>query len=700
MELPQRDCATTYFGTESFFDSAYASGEFNYLELDDTCNGLTNQNKDMLNELPGATTVNAWDSELDHRQLEKHTYPCQRSIDPNCVCVCVTCLDKEELRLLLCSNEEYEPINSEPNEMLEIPSDITFKQLPTGLSTASEQFLLNAAVRGAHMPLSSRPNQERKIIPTYQLNHDGECKEHVKEQSQTLSSQNKGSALIQLLEEGNGTSANSLRHRSGEDSTSNNNPALNYVNNSTNGLIQPEFQNTAHGESLVSSQVSQIPANATGVEQVHSSKRCGAFYPCTADTCTKSFATKYDWQRYERTVHWKDCIYLCMECVVVRREPTGGSSCGFCSTRFANDGAVKRHSLYCDNALKKGKTFLRKDRLLRHLRSHYFIQDVEEKSAEINSWASYSSSGYGKECGFCGEEFRNWNHRVDHIAKHFKKGETISTWTIPFLRKPQFSHCEPETPIKQNEDKEDNDDNNDSTDHGLNHDKIEHQWNQYSQSDAGDASVNINFRLPTSVANHDDYNNNDVEIGGCCSNVNSDDGLVTQSTCTSATLQELQESLIRSEPSLNKTLIQINQDVQEHFSTSKSAVSLPPALERYISEDLYDEPISVTIAIIGMQINGKSQISLSRKRKHYVLDEASEAPNSKSKASKRKKRVLPTMKHVDDIVLDQIDELHLETSSWIPWLTDAIISFEEEDLLPISLRYSYNYYYQTCKDNS
>lgn len=133
-------------------------------------------------------------------------------------------------------------------------------------------------------------------------------------------------------------------------------------------------------------------------------------YCCTIPECNKTFGSKSDWKRHENTLHFQLEMWRC-------RRPTDTSERRPC-----------------------GEEFYRRELFQHHLRQHHHVSDPEELKSAAQSCRIGAPQPCKLQtwCGFCAQNIpvtsqglAAWDHRFNHIEKHFKEGKWIDEW-IPF----------------------------------------------------------------------------------------------------------------------------------------------------------------------------------------------------------------------------------------------------------------------------
>ncbi|KAI1431198.1 hypothetical protein GGR50DRAFT_101113 [Xylaria sp. CBS 124048] len=159
----------------------------------------------------------------------------------------------------------------------------------------------------------------------------------------------------------------------------------------------------------------------------HTEKQLGQppkTFQCTF--CTESFRTKHDWQRHEKSLHLSLERWICSPEGGRAVDPeTGLTSCAFCGEANPDDSHIEAHNLSsCSEHAQEERTFYRKDHLRQHLR---LVHDVKFLPWSMDKWR-VASPAIRSRCGFCEAVLDSWAIRVDHIAEHFKTGNTMADW--------------------------------------------------------------------------------------------------------------------------------------------------------------------------------------------------------------------------------------------------------------------------------
>ncbi|KAI1150859.1 hypothetical protein F4825DRAFT_388557 [Nemania diffusa] len=147
-------------------------------------------------------------------------------------------------------------------------------------------------------------------------------------------------------------------------------------------------------------------------------------FQCTF--CTETFRTKHDWQRHEKSLHLSLERWICSPDGPRAVNPdTGLTSCVFCGQANPDDAHIELHNFSsCTERTQEERTFYRKDHLRQHLR---LVHDVKFLPWTMDKWR-VTSPEIRSRCGFCGTVLDSWTVRVDHLAEHFKTGNTMADW--------------------------------------------------------------------------------------------------------------------------------------------------------------------------------------------------------------------------------------------------------------------------------
>ncbi|GKU06693.1 unnamed protein product, partial [Fusarium langsethiae] len=145
-------------------------------------------------------------------------------------------------------------------------------------------------------------------------------------------------------------------------------------------------------------------------------------FPCTF--CCDSFKSKYDWARHERSLHLDLQGWRCTPFGGTVVSPdTGQSHCAYCNQPDPSAEHLETHNhASCQNE-EKPHVFRRKDHLVQHLRLVHHVKTLPI----IDSW-KVEGPPIKSRCGICNIRMETWQERVEHLAKHFRKGDTMEDW--------------------------------------------------------------------------------------------------------------------------------------------------------------------------------------------------------------------------------------------------------------------------------
>ncbi|KAM5344213.1 hypothetical protein ACJ41O_012750 [Fusarium nematophilum] len=145
-------------------------------------------------------------------------------------------------------------------------------------------------------------------------------------------------------------------------------------------------------------------------------------FPCTF--CCDSFKSKYDWARHEKSLHLNLQAWRCTPFGgTVVFPDTGRSHCAYCSLLDPDSNHLETHNHGSCHGEGQTHAFSRKDHLVQHLRLVHHVQTLPL----IDSWKD-EGPPVSSRCGFCSIRMQTWQERVDHLAKHFRKGTKMDNW--------------------------------------------------------------------------------------------------------------------------------------------------------------------------------------------------------------------------------------------------------------------------------
>ncbi|KAH8822012.1 hypothetical protein F5884DRAFT_746295 [Xylogone sp. PMI_703] len=178
-------------------------------------------------------------------------------------------------------------------------------------------------------------------------------------------------------------------------------------------------------------------------------------YQCThiADNgnyCLQEFNNLTDWKRHEET-HWPQKRW---ECLI--QGSNSNVCCHVCSRNIdlAGQELANHHDGCVGTTPRKGHSFLRKDKLKLHVKSHHGC------IANVDTWYEDVVSDWKKQCGFCGLVFTRWDSRCEHVGQHFIEGKRMKPeWKDPW---PLASDTLGQDDGDDNDDDDDDDDDEDN----------------------------------------------------------------------------------------------------------------------------------------------------------------------------------------------------------------------------------------------
>ncbi|KAI1330986.1 hypothetical protein F5Y16DRAFT_361871 [Xylariaceae sp. FL0255] len=147
-------------------------------------------------------------------------------------------------------------------------------------------------------------------------------------------------------------------------------------------------------------------------------------FQCTF--CTESFRTKHDWQRHEKSLHLSLERWICSpDGPKIIAHANGETKCVFCGDSNPDEAHIESHNYSgCQERTLEERTFYRKDHLRQHLR---LVHSVKFLASTMDKW-SLASPEIRSRCGFCGCVLESWTYRTEHLAEHFRTGNTMADW--------------------------------------------------------------------------------------------------------------------------------------------------------------------------------------------------------------------------------------------------------------------------------
>jgi hypothetical protein len=194
-------------------------------------------------------------------------------------------------------------------------------------------------------------------------------------------------------------------------------------------------------------------------------------WQCTR-SCGKNYNNKKNWVRHE-TLAYPQKGWVCTvgESVSVN----GRSICSYCPP---GERAIHVDELHensrnrCESGRKNARKggFYRYQHFVQHFNNNHPALDPKDFAKQ--SYFTVKDSAFPRICGFCGEELRTWQKRLNHISDHFEHdGMNMHQWN----RRKRSHIPSSEQPRNPREDDDDDDD---------------HSWGSQSDSDADDDDHN------------------------------------------------------------------------------------------------------------------------------------------------------------------------------------------------------------------
>ncbi|RAH81632.1 hypothetical protein BO86DRAFT_313539 [Aspergillus japonicus CBS 114.51] len=155
-------------------------------------------------------------------------------------------------------------------------------------------------------------------------------------------------------------------------------------------------------------------------------------YCCTF--CCDRFKSKYDWARHEKSLHVTLEAWYCAPfgTTILSATAPQTTRCAFCGAPDPDAGHLNDHdATACETEPGTRRSFRRKDHLMQHLRLVHHILPTPTKGGggppDLERW-KVGQSGITSRCGFCDARLRSWEARVEHLAEHFRGGQTMADW--------------------------------------------------------------------------------------------------------------------------------------------------------------------------------------------------------------------------------------------------------------------------------
>lgn len=189
---------------------------------------------------------------------------------------------------------------------------------------------------------------------------------------------------------------------------------------------------TTSGESSASSTDSAWSSQSTSIRNrrsrggVTKTKRNDGkprIFCCTF--CCDRFGSRYEWVRHEKSLHLNLETWYCAPLgPSVFSAVTGREHCAYCNALDPSKEHLSRHNYEaCQNMSKELRSFRRKDHLVQHLRHVHQVHAIPL----IDDW-KVETKNITSRCGFCDMTLDNWDDRIEHLARHFRRGYTMKDW--------------------------------------------------------------------------------------------------------------------------------------------------------------------------------------------------------------------------------------------------------------------------------
>ena len=142
-------------------------------------------------------------------------------------------------------------------------------------------------------------------------------------------------------------------------------------------------------------------------------------YLCTICDSKATFRGKSEWKRHEIS-HMPSIEYICLPDGPTDQE----SRCTICGIYHPDiQHVIEHHAHTCLAKDEAARTWVRKDKFVKHLASHGLSSDC----AQVARWSRRLPPRISG-CGFCVRGFNDSNERSLHVAKHFESGCDRTEW--------------------------------------------------------------------------------------------------------------------------------------------------------------------------------------------------------------------------------------------------------------------------------
>ncbi|KAI5788024.1 hypothetical protein FPQ18DRAFT_52129 [Pyronema domesticum] len=196
------------------------------------------------------------------------------------------------------------------------------------------------------------------------------------------------------------------------------------------GSSQSVLTSASNSNSSVNSAMSQHSLESRRKKVLRLRKRKGTrsnnqgqrVYQCTF--CMADFANFGDWRRHEEVVH---LVLNKWVCAPEGQYMKGTRECVYCEEVHEEHSNIpnKCNASYCHGKGPAERVFARKDHLKQHLKR---MHGIHTWRPSFDAWCKKAKGPRQSRCGFCGNNFDEWQQRMQHVAWEFKNGQKMSMW--------------------------------------------------------------------------------------------------------------------------------------------------------------------------------------------------------------------------------------------------------------------------------